>query len=290
MEWIDVLMLFVAGSAAGFVGGLLGVGGGLIFTPVLFFHFESIGIPAEHVAPLSIGTGLLCTMVVAASSAISHWSRGAVDLRTAAYCGLAGMLVTVSMATLIATSVWYTPQVYRFVFSAFLLIVAVKMIRQSVGDKKEKALRQRRSEAVDDDMGAEKQPARGYAALMLGGSLAGFIASSVGVGGGIILVPMYDRFFGLPVRRAMGTSSATIVLITLAGIIGFVLSGASITATSVGHIEFARAIILVVPATITARTGVRLAHRTNTNRLRVVFALLAMLVAILLLSRASGIL
>jgi len=68
MMWTDALLLLIAGAAGGFVGGLVGVGGGLIFAPVLFFYFEASGIAPEFVAPLTIGTSLFCTMIVAVSS------------------------------------------------------------------------------------------------------------------------------------------------------------------------------------------------------------------------------
>jgi len=290
MEMIDVFMLALAGGAAGFVGGLLGVGGGLIFTPVLFFYFQSIGIPDELVTPLAIGTGLLCTLVVAISSAIGHWKKEAIDLRIALFCGLASVTAIVATMKLITTSSWYTPDLYRVVFSVFLVIVAIRMIwRSFTPTNADVGL-----DGGRDSSHFANQPGgfRKFTSCVLGGSLAGMIASAVGVGGGIILVPMYDRYLGLPIRRAMGTSSATIVFITLAAVVGYMMTGIdpAITKSSVGYVEFSRAFILSVPAALSARAGVHFAHKVNQRLLRIVFALLALLVALRLLLDVADIL
>jgi len=288
MDLIDVWMLAAAGGAAGFVGGLLGVGGGLIFTPVLFFYFQSIGIPDEHVTPLAIGTGLLCTLVVALASAIGHRQKKAIEVRLALLSGLASVLAIFFTLKLITTSSWYTPRIYRVVFSAFLFMVASRMIWQSFS-----------SEDTDSDpsgdrsagsFAAEHSALRKFTSCVLGGSLAGMIASAVGVGGGIVLVPLYDRYLALPIRRAIGTSSATIVLITAAAVIAYMMdgSGLSITESSIGYVEFRRAIILSVPAALFAGVGVHFAHKTNQKRLRFIFAVLALLVALRLSLDAAG--
>ncbi len=277
MDVIEVIILALSGGAAGFVGGLLGIGGGIIFTPVLLFYFQSAGIPDEHVTPLAIGTGLLCTLIVAISSAVGHARKGVVDLKTAAFCGVASVFAIGVTTTVISTSSWYTPDFYRVAFAALLVVVAVRMIRQSFSTQSAEV------ESPGPNRLADRRGVSGrVGSCVLGGSLAGIIASAMGVGGGIVLVPLYDRHLGLPIRTAIGTSSATMVLITLVAVIGYMIngSGLSITHFSVGYIEVGRAFILSVPAAMSARMGVKYAHKTNQDRLRIIFAILALLVAL----------
>ncbi len=269
MELSEVFLFLAVGSLAGLAGGLLGIGGGLIFTPTLFFYFKSTGIPDEYVVPLSIGTGLMCTWVVALSSAIGHYQRDAVHIGTALTCGVAAAFGVWATSVWITTSAWFTAGIFQHVFAVFLVIVAARMIVPARSGKSTRA----RSE--------ESLVVRHPAAVVAGGGIAGFVASLVGVGGGIVLVPLYTRFFNMNIRLAVGSSSATIVIITLTAILAFAVqgSGLAISSTALGYVDLKYAAILAVPAAITARFGVALAHRLDRTRLRRIFGILALLVA-----------
>src|SRR5690606_40836966 len=79
MDPSSLLILVGAGFAAGFIAGLVGVGGGVIFAPVLFFYYQGVGIDDSVIAPLTIGTSLLCTLIAALVSARAQYRRGAVS-------------------------------------------------------------------------------------------------------------------------------------------------------------------------------------------------------------------
>ena len=101
---------------------------------------------------------------------------------------------------------------------------------------------------------------------------------------GIVLVPAYHRLLHLPIHRAVGTSSATIVLISAAGMASYAALGwrADVPATALGYVD-ARALLLALPALGTARLGVWTAHRLPTRPLRLLFAALAAFVALRML-------
>ena len=62
-----LVLLLLAGALGGFVAGLVGVGGGIIFGPVLFFVFQAAGITDPVLTPLTLGSSLLCTFAASAS-------------------------------------------------------------------------------------------------------------------------------------------------------------------------------------------------------------------------------
>lgn len=274
MAWVQLLTLLGAGLAAGFVAGLVGVGGGIVFTPVLLVYFQQLGLSPVLVPKLTIGTSLLCTGVAAVASTRYQLRRGAVARRTARWVGASSALAVFLMTLLVTTRPWYDAAVFQIVFAAVLLIVALRM---AVAPS---------AKSAAAGPAPLRVPQRGPALFGVG-SVAGVVATAAGVGGGIVLVPAYARLLRMPIRRAVGTSSATIVLISLAGIASYAALGwhAEGPATAVGYVD-ARGLLLAVPAVFTARLGVWAAHRIPTRPLQWAFAALAAFVALRLLYNA----
>ncbi|TDI68842.1 MAG: sulfite exporter TauE/SafE family protein [Bacteroidetes bacterium] len=282
----EILLLVFAGAAGGFVGGLVGVGGGLIFAPVLFFYFQGIGIPPEVIAPLTIGSSLFCTLVVALSAAHSQFQKSAVDSRIAFSVGSASAIAVVLITFFVTTTSWYNASVFELVFASLLIIVALQMFRRAAaksGKAKSKAS-SKGNESTDDSI------PMGPLGIVATGAAAGVVSTAAGVGGGIVLVPVYHRLFKMSMIRSVGTSSATIVLVSAAGVISYAYAGweLDLAPLSAGYIDVGRALLLSVPAAFTARLGVQTAHRFNQALLRRSFAIVAVLVAIRLLMSVLG--
>lgn len=266
MEWMHVALLLGAGLGAGFIAGLIGVGGGVVFTPVLLFYFQHIGIPPEIVPELTIGTSLFCTLIAALASARYQYRRGAVAGRTAVGVGLSSALAVFLMTLLVTTKPWYDATVFQVIFGLLLLVVVGRMVLE----------RRRRSIPI-----APVRPRWSWPTLFATGSAAGAVASAAGVGGGVVLVPAYNRFMQMPIHRAVGTSSATIVLISLAGIASYAVLGWNAPVPSpaaIGYVDVGRALLLSIPAVLSARLGVWASHRLPTRPLQLAFAAVALFV------------
>jgi len=139
---------------------------------------------------------------------------------------------------------------------------------------------------VRDDASESRAPeANGTSRWGIGlgtGTAAGTVAAAVGVGGGVVLVPAYHRWLRLPMHRAVGTSSATIVLISTLSTIAYVLLGVGVAGRpgfAVGYVDVGTGLLLAGPAVVGAQGGAALAHRFETRWLRWSFALLAVAVA-----------
>ncbi len=264
-----VIWLVLAGAAGGFMAGLLGIGGGVIFAPVLLFAFGALGVPPEEIAPLVVGSSLFCTMLAAASGAYAHSLHDAVDARTALLVGAGSAIGVYVVKTFVTTQQWYTPQVFSIVFACVLAVVAVRMLGKTP---------------------PTTLPRRTHVpAPLLGGVglASGSIAAAVGIGGGIILVPAFHRLLHFPMRRASGTSSATIVLTALVGTILYAFTAApDLGRATVGYVDFGRSLALAVPAVGTARAGVYVAHHVDTRYLRWAFAVFALVAAVRLVFNA----
>ncbi len=268
---LDVLLLLLAGLAAGFVAGLVGVGGGIIFAPVLFFYFQAAGVSSAVLTPLTLGSSLLCTLLVALASAYYQHRRGAVIPRLVVVVGFCSALAVYLTTRFVTTQPWYTPEVFQVIFSLVLLVVVTRMLLST-------------SRKEMNDAAGEQRTDWSLPALFGTGTAAGAVSSAVGVGGGVVLVPAYNSFLRVPIHKAVGTSSATIVLISLAGVVTYAVRGAGmdVPSTALGYVD-ARAFLLSIPALLTARYGVRAAHWFNVRTLQAAFGVVAIIVAARLL-------
>ncbi len=273
MDISDVLILLGSGALGGFIAGLVGVGGGIIFAPVLFYYFQAAGVPEEVIAPLTVGTSLFCTTIASAISAWQHHRKGVVDWPIALRVGLLSSVVLFLIILLVTTRPWYDQRAFQLVFGTLLLAVSVRM---ALGARSE------------DPAGAGDSPSerkRTFPILAGIGSVAGGIAGSAGVGGGVILVPSYHQILRKPMPAAIGTSSATIILISGLGVVIYALSGFSLTTGNFvfGFVDVGRGLLLALPTLLTAWLGALAAHRVNRRFLQTSFALFAGLVALRML-------
>jgi uncharacterized membrane protein YfcA len=266
MTAFQAVLLGVAGLGAGFLAGLVGVGGGVIFTPVLFAVYGVLGVPSGVRTPLTVGTGLFCTGLAAGTSAVHHARRGAVDARMALGVGLASAVAVGLVSRFVVTRPWYDAALFQLLFATVLLVVVARMVRGGTTET-----------LSDSDAGAPR-----WESWLGTGTAAGTVAAAVGVGGGVVLVPAYHRWLRRPMHHAVGTSSATIVLISALSTLAYLLLGVGVTGRpglALGYVDVGTGLLLAGPAVLGAQGGAALAHRVGTRWLRWSFALLAVVVA-----------
>ncbi len=267
MTVTQAVLLAVAGMGAGVVAGLVGVGGGVIFTPVLFAVYGVMDVPEAVRTPLTVGTGLFCTGIAAGASAVHHLRKEAVWPRMALGVGLASAGAVGVVSRFVVTQPWYNDSVFQLLFAAVLLVVVVRMVRGGTNA---------------EGGASESAPAPQWGRWIGTGSAAGTVAAAVGVGGGVVLVPAYNRWLRLPLHRAVGTSSATILVISTLSTGAYAVLGAGLDGRppfALGYVDVGTGLLLAGPAVVGAQAGAALAHRVDTRGLRWCFATLAIVVA-----------
>lgn len=270
---MDLLILLIAGAMGGFIAGLVGVGGGIIFGPILFFYFQSQGLSDPVLTPLTLGTSLLCTFLAALSGAIAQHKMKAIDWRTAAIAGAFATVAVTLLTLFVTTKSWYSKEEFQVVLGIVLATVAGRMFM-------------RRARFGDSLSTLHARRNIGFLALI--GAGAGAIAATAGIGGGVIMVPAFNGLVRLPLRVAAGTSNTAITFIALTGSLLYAIQGigAEVPSTAWGYVDLRSALLLGVPAIIAARFGVSAAHRINIQWVRYSFAAFASVVAIRLIWNA----
>ncbi len=248
-----------AGVVAGFLAGLFGIGGGAILVPVFFQVFGLLGIDDAVRMHLSVGTSLAIIVPTSLRSFMAHKARGAVDMDV-----LKGWLIAVPAGTFLAAAVAAGSSSYtlRLIFAIIALVVAIRMIFN------------RESWRLGDDL--PKNPMR-----FLVGTLIGLLSGLMGIGGGV-LNNTFMTIFGRPLHQAVATSAGVGVLISIPGLVGYIIAGwgePGLPFLSTGFVNWV-AVALIIPITLLiAPLGVKVAHALNKRQLNAGFGIFLIIVS-----------
>jgi len=255
-----ILALAAAGGFAGFIAGLLGVGGGIVLVPTLYWLLPLFGADEPVRMHMAVGTSLATIIATSAVSARGHARRGAIDGRLVRQW-IVPICIGVAAGTLIAVRA--PGHVLTGIFAVVAFLVALNM-----------GLRP----------GNEAATSRGLSRPLawIGGTLIGGISVLMGIGGGTLTVPILTAV-NYPIRPAVGTAALIGLVIAVPGTIGFLLDGwgqPGRPAFSLGYISLP-GVLCIIPATMSfAPLGVTAAHNTNPRLLRRIFAVFLGLTAL----------
>jgi uncharacterized membrane protein YfcA len=118
------------------------------------------------------------------------------------------------------------------------------------------------------------------------GLVTGVVAALAGVGGGVITIPMMYYFLNMPLKLAIGTSSATIVITAIFSVVGYIYNGighADLPNWSFGFVDLQRGGALAIGTLLMGRVGAYVSFRTHPYRLKRFFALFVIAISILML-------
>lgn len=271
---IDGLILIVGGMAAGLFGSLLGLGGGLLIVPLLTLVFNLPLLTA-------VGVSLVCVIVTSGASAGVYLERRVANLRL----GMVLELFTAIGALAGGLAAFILPEnVLELLFAMLLVYVAVTMLR---GRDPEPEVGEAEADAMAADIAADNSfraslSGPGYRVRHLGfgavGSVvAGVTSALLGIGGGLVKVPVMHVVMGVPLRVATATSNL---------MIGITASASAIIYLLRGGIDPYVASPTAVGVFFGASLGSRIAHRIDVRILRGLFVAILLYTSWQMLQRA----
>ena len=260
-ELINLLLVLAAAAAgAGFMAGLLGVGGGIVMVPALYYAFTVLDFDIVTRMHLSVGTSLAIIIPTSIISTMTHKEYDAVDFKMVKSFGVF-ILAGVICGTFLAVNL-KTPALVLF-FSVFALLVGLFFIflREKLVDNPKKI-----SAVVKN----------------ISGVIIGFISVPLGIGGGSLMVP-FMRTFGYDIRKSIGTAAAVGFLIAVTGTITMITGGKIIdnvnTPFSIGYINLLGFAVFVPVTMFMARIGAKVVHKIDKKLLSKIFGIFLILVS-----------
>ena len=219
MPWWDIPILIGLGLLAGGLAGLLGIGGGLIFAPLLLW----LNLPAHQ----ALATSSFAIVPTALAGTIVHLQSGSLPTRSALAIGLAGFgsaLLFGGLGGLAAGWMLLAMQTAVYVLLAF----SIKEPPQAETEPEPKTesghqAKTEREEPLSSDTEETSAP------LLAGvGCIAGWTAGMLGLGGGLVLVPLMSGPFAVPIHQAIRLSTVAVLCSASAASLQFLHEGRGI--------------------------------------------------------------
>ena len=254
-------VLAIAAAVAGFMAGLLGVGGGIIMVPALYYAFTVLDFDIVTRMHLSVGTSLAIIIPTSIISTKTHMEYDAVDFKMVRSFGIF-ILIGVIAGTFLAVNLKTPALVLFFSIFAFMVGLFFIFLREQLVDNPKKI-----SNFIKN----------------ISGILIGFISIPLGIGGGSLMVP-FMRTFGYDIRKSIGTAAAIGFLIAITGTFTMVIGGKIIdnvnTPFSIGYINLLGFIVFVPVTMVMARLGAKAVYKIDKKLLSKIFGTFLILVSI----------
>lgn len=269
METLLLLTILLVGLAAGMLGAVFGIGGGIIIIPCMTALY---GLTATEAAAVSL-VGIVATSV---GGTVFYLENRVTNIRLGLYLEIS-TVIGAAIGVLLAGCLqeW----VIMSIFTAVIVASAVKMILdpKTKVEGKENGEFSYHDVKSGEDVGYDVE--HKYSGLAIC-TAAGVISSLTGVGGGLIKVPVMNMYMKVPMKAAAATSSYMIGITAFSGAIIYFLNGQVILDV---------AAFVAVGTFLGAVIGSRISRKFDGSALKKYFSILLFAVAVVMILQIGGV-
>jgi uncharacterized protein len=252
MSAINIIILLATGIVAGFTGGLIGLGGAFLMTPVQIFVYTRMGLSEDVAIMTAFGTSLLVVLTTAISGAWRHHKQQAVNWRVAIIMGSSGLLFSFIGSTIAA----HIPGVIlKIIFGSIAIVACIRMI-------------------IATNERTDLEPVNNPWLWVAWAVPVGLLSGLLGVGGGVIMIPILVLALRFKMHNAVANSLAIMIFSCLGGIIGYIVNGIDVAGRlsySLGYVNLPSWLLLAVPSAVMAQVGAVVAHKLPKKPLMYIF-------------------
>jgi hypothetical protein len=252
MQAAQIIALLITGIGVGFASGLLGVGGCFIMVPVQFWALKSIGVDPTVAIRIAFGTNLLVVLPTAFSGAMAHHQKKAVRWRAGVTFGIAGA-AGAFFGSFIASHL--PGKVLTTAFGIAVILGGIRMLTAKPPN-------------ITDE------PSDSLTAFILWGIPLGIVSGIIGIGGGVLMIPIMVWFLKFKMHQAVGTSTALMIFTAAGGALSYWINGLRIEGLppySTGYLNWYQWIVLAGVSIPWAVVGANTAHRLLAKQLKYLF-------------------
>ena len=251
---ILIITFLLTGLLSGFLAGLLGVGGGIIIVPVVYFILLSLGYSNDIAMHVSVASSLAIIVFTSISSIRSHLKLGNVET-TIIRKWFFGIIIGSILGSLTASKI--NGEILVLIFASLAFLISLNMFFQ------------KNIKIISKDI-----PNLFILNFIISGNI-GFLSSLIGIGGGSFSVPTLS-IFSKKIHQAVGTSSVLGFFIAFPGAISYILSGIreeNLPPYSIGYVNILIVLIIASTSIFTANIGAKISSKIDKNTLRKIFAI-----------------
>lgn len=282
MDWLTWIVLPLVGAVGGFLAGMLGVGGGIIFIPILSYLFTQQGLSNAEVVKYTLANSIFLVFVSGIAGILKQSRSKSLDIQKMMLIGIPGALFSLGVSLIIAHGLpdfsnpgnwlnqqghWYNKNMFQLVFLGFLLISISNMIFGKPDHKKE---------------GLVENDGNRTGLQIMVAVLAGSVVALSGLGGGVIMVPMFRIILKMPMKNATALSLSIIPFLSLAPLISYIITEPTepLASMHTGYLAWSYALPIAAAVAIFATLGLKVAKNMPAKVLRSIFATLSSIIFI----------
>jgi uncharacterized protein len=273
MSTLDIVLTIFAGCLGGLMSGLLGVGGGVVFVPIIIYILGTLGNFTSEFSALVMANSFFVIFIIGMVGTLRQRKLGNFYPTELLVTSSTAMLFALLTSHFFVSRGYYSKQSFTIFFITLLLFILYRFLRQA------RKVRLRGEASI-----VRKHP-RKYKHYFLPGFISGIIAALSGLGGGIVMIPYFTQIIKMEVKKATALSLSVITVSALPVVVFYLLSTSKelnflSQISHTGFIIWEIVIPLSIGAAIFAPVGVNLSSKIKPH---VTYWLLSVFVLITIL-------
>jgi uncharacterized protein len=255
--YLSIFLYLLAGAFGGFLAGMLGVGGGIVFIPVIQEIIRNKALTEES-AFYVLANSVAVVLIVSISGTIKQYKMKNTNLKASAVTGLFAIVSSLSLSLILKKYKINDPILFNYIFAGILILTALRMW---FSPKKK-----------DEDKELLIMPP--LKKFIPAGFFAGLITALTGLGGGVVLVPYFNKILKLPIKFATGMSLSVIPFIATPVLLFYMTEMPTkevFPGLQTGYVMWTAILPLVIAAGIASPYGVKIANKMSSKSLFNIF-------------------
>ncbi len=277
-----IILLFLTGILGGFLAGLTGVGGNMIFIPVLDFVLQQMGLNTdkELLVKIIIANSLCITVCTGSLVSFRQYKMGNYFPKEILLTAFLGIITSLSMSYLIKTGNWYSKETFNYVFICMLIPFIIKLLSDINKENKQTLQLGLTDIATEKTQNNSPKNEIKDSSFLITGAFVGMITALSGLGGGILMIPMFTDILKIPIKKASAISSGVIPLLSFPICMMYLFFSdiPSKNIFQIGYVDIRLILPIVLGAVFSTQWGVKAAQKTSPKVIRIVFASLVMVI------------
>jgi uncharacterized protein len=269
---MEILLLFTVGCIGGFLFGMVGIGGNVLYIPIFSFLLTQIGFHDDELSRAIIANALFILVFTGTAVSWKQFKVGNFFLREILLTASTGMTTAFGVCLLIKSGTWYDKKTFDLVFTSLLIITLLRLFTSKT--KENVSELKGNSEKEDPSVFLEKKP-KMVLPFLLVGIVTGSLTAFSGLGGSIVMIPLFTEFAGLTMKKAHSISVGVVPLMALTIATFYFFGTPKLITTPLsqfGYLNFSIVAPVIVGSMITAPFGVQAAHKVKPRTQKLVFA------------------
>jgi uncharacterized protein len=251
-----LLLIITLGFVGGFLAGMLGVGGGIVFVPIFQEMVRFHAVQSDKV-PYILANSLVIVFVIGITATIKQYKLKNTNIRASLVTGLFAVTSSLSISFSLQYFDINNPALFRYIFAAILVVTAIRMLYSQSKNKPE----------------IEKLNMPPMGKFIPAGLFAGVVTSLTGLGGGVVMVPYFNKILKLPIKFSTGLSLSVIPIIAFPLLLFYTFHKPALALQKLqtGYIVWIIVLPIIIAAIIAAPYGVKFAQKLSSKTLVSIF-------------------